>query len=132
MEDLGIGGKRISKWQMLSLFIGAANRDPAQFPEPDRLGINRQENRHLAFGFGVQFCLGADLARLEGQIAISTVLRRLPHPRLDAEWSGMTSLRSAMKSGKPTASAHDRSGKSTTTSVSGACTATMPNRILLK
>ena len=85
MEDLEIGGKRISKGRMFSPFMGAANRDPAQFPEPDRLDINRQENRHLAFGFGLQFCLGAALARLEGQIAISTALRRLPHLRLDAE-----------------------------------------------
>ncbi len=89
MEDLEIGGEKISKGQMISLFIGAANRDPAQFSEPDRLDITRQENRHLAFGFGLHFCLGAALARLAGQIAIGTVLSRMPHLRLataDLEW----------------------------------------------
>ena len=96
MEDLEIGGKKISKGQMVSLFIGAANRDPAQFPEPDRLDITRQENRHLAFGFGLHFCLGAALARLEGQIAIGAVLRRMPHLRLataDLEWDDNPTFR---------------------------------------
>ncbi len=68
MEDLEIGGKRISAGQMISLFIGAANRDPAQFPEPDRLDITRQENRHLAFGFGLcTFVWGPPWPALEGR-----------------------------------------------------------------
>lgn len=83
IEDLEIGGKRISKGQIVSTCIGAANRDPAQFPDPDRLDITRQENRHLAFAFGPHFCLGAALARMEGQIAIGTMLRRMDQIQLE-------------------------------------------------
>ena len=77
-EDITIGGKRIPKGDMVMPFIGAADRDPAQFPEPDRLDIGRADNRHIAFGWGIHFCLGAPLARVEGQIAINTLVRRLP------------------------------------------------------
>ncbi len=77
-EDVTIGGRTIAKGEMVMPFIGAADRDPAQFPDPDRLDIGRTENRHIAFGWGIHFCLGAPLARLEGQIAINTLLRRLP------------------------------------------------------
>lgn len=64
------------------LMLGAANRDPAQFPNPNQLDICRQPNRHVAFGYGIHFCLGAPLARLEGQIAINAILRRMPNLRL--------------------------------------------------
>jgi len=77
-EDVAIGGKTIGKGEMVMPFIGAADRDPAQFPEPDRLDIGRTDNRHIAFGWGIHFCLGAPLARVEGQIAINTLVRRLP------------------------------------------------------
>jgi cytochrome P450 len=77
-EDVVIGGQIIGKGEMVMPFIGAADRDPAQFPEPDRLDITRTDNRHIAFGWGIHFCLGAPLARVEGQIAINTLVQRLP------------------------------------------------------
>ena len=77
-EDVTIGGRTIARGEMVMPFIGAADRDPVQFPEPDRLDIGRADNRHIAFGWGIHFCLGAPLARIEGQIAINTLLRRLP------------------------------------------------------
>ena len=76
--ELELGGQRIAAGQVVLLHLAAANRDPAQFPEPDRFDIRRREIRHVAFGYGRHFCLGAPLARVEGQIAIATLLRRLP------------------------------------------------------
>jgi cytochrome P450 PksS len=81
-EDIPMRGKVIRKGEMVRCALLAANTDPQQFPDPELLDILRQENQHLAFGKGVHFCLGAPLARLEGQIAIGTLLRRLPHLRL--------------------------------------------------
>jgi len=81
-EDIVIGGHTIAKGEMVMPFIGAADRDPVQFPDPDRLDIGRADNRHIAFGWGIHFCLGAPLARIEGQIAISTLVRRLPKVEL--------------------------------------------------
>jgi pimeloyl-[acyl-carrier protein] synthase len=77
-EDVVIDGCTIAKGEMVMPFIGAADRDPVQFPEPDRLDIGRADNRHIAFGWGIHFCLGAPLARVEGQIAINTLVQRLP------------------------------------------------------
>ena len=77
-----IGGRTIARGEMVMPFIGAADRDPAQFPDPDRLDLTRGDNRHIAFGWGIHFCLGAPLARLEGQIAIDALVRRLPRLEL--------------------------------------------------
>lgn len=85
MADIELGGKRIDKGQRVTMVLGAANRDPERFSNPDRLDIAREDNRHLSFGFGSHFCLGAALARLEGQIAIGGVVQRWPDLRLDAD-----------------------------------------------
>jgi len=82
LDDFEIDGRCIRKGQTVLLLQGAANRDPEQFPEPDRLDIGRQDNKHVAFGAGIHFCLGALLARLEGQIAINTIVQRLSNIRL--------------------------------------------------
>ena len=65
--------------------LGAANRDPAQFADPDRLLLPRPENRHLSIGLGVHFCLEAPLSRVEGEIAFSTLFKRSPHLRLETD-----------------------------------------------
>lgn len=85
LEDVEVGGKMIRKGHPLGLLLGAANRDPEQFPDPDRLDIGRTPNRHDAFSFGPHFCVGAPLGRAEAAIAIGTVLRRLPKLRLVSE-----------------------------------------------
>jgi pimeloyl-[acyl-carrier protein] synthase len=77
-EDLELGGKTIRKRQAVIAVMGAANRDPERFPDPDRLDLARRDNRHVAFGWGPHFCFGAALARIEGQVAFETMLRRLP------------------------------------------------------
>src|SRR5262249_62169483 len=76
--DAESGGRTIEKGGMVVTVTGAANRAPAQFPDPDRLDLGRADNHHIAFGFGIHFCLGAPLARLETQIALATLLRRAP------------------------------------------------------
>jgi cytochrome P450 len=74
--DFELGAKRIRKREALIAVMGAANRDPERFPDPDRLDVARKDNRHVAFGWGSHFCFGAPLARLEGQIAFETMLQR--------------------------------------------------------
>jgi pimeloyl-[acyl-carrier protein] synthase len=81
--DVELGGKQIKKRQAVIAVMGAANRDPERFPDPDRLDIERKDNRHVAFGWAAHFCFGAQLARIEGQIALATLLRRLPNLALD-------------------------------------------------
>lgn len=82
-EDILVeGGLTISRGDAVSLVLAAANRDPAQFDEPDRFDITRSSNRHLGFGQGIHYCLGAPLARLEGQIAYQAVLQRYPQLQL--------------------------------------------------
>jgi len=82
-DDVEMGGRHIRKRQAVIAVMGAANRDPERFPEPDRLDIDRKDNRHVAFGWAAHFCFGAALARMEGQIAFETILRRLPGLTLD-------------------------------------------------
>ncbi|MEU9038580.1 cytochrome P450 [Streptomyces sp. NPDC048352] len=77
-EDVEIAGVAVPRGSTVLIASAIADRDPARFPDPDRLDITRQDNAHLAFGHGIHYCLGAPLARLEGQIAIGTALRRLP------------------------------------------------------
>lgn len=81
--DVEIGGKKIRRRDAVIAVMGAANRDPERFPDPDRLDITRKDNRHVAFGFGAHFCFGAPLARMEAQIAFSSLLRRLPDLALE-------------------------------------------------
>jgi cytochrome P450 len=81
--DSELGGKKIGKRQAVIAVMAAANRDPERFPDPNRLDLGRQDNRHLAFGWAAHFCCGAALARIEGQIAFETLLRRLPDVALD-------------------------------------------------
>ena len=78
LVDLEIGGCRVRAGETVIAVLGAANRDPAQFNDPDRLDLARRPNRHVAFGGGIHFCLGAPLARLEARIAIPALLARLP------------------------------------------------------
>jgi len=84
-EDVEIGGVTLRKGDGIQLMQGAANHDSEQFENPDAPDITRRENRHLAFGYGIHFCLGAPLARIEGQIAINTLLHRLSNARLAGE-----------------------------------------------
>jgi cytochrome P450 len=81
-EDVAIGGTVIPRGEMVMVVIASADHDPERFPDPEALDITRQDNKHLAFGKGIHFCLGAPLARMEGQIAINTLLRRMPDMRL--------------------------------------------------
>jgi len=77
-EDIEIGGNLIREGERVMTVLAAANRDPAQFSDPDRLDIVRKDNHHVALGHGIHFCLGASLARAEAQLAIGTFLRRMP------------------------------------------------------
>ncbi len=81
--DVELGGKPVRKRQAVVALMGAANRDPEHFPDPDRLDIRRRDNRHVAFGWAAHYCFGAPLARIEGQIAFSTVLSRVPDLALE-------------------------------------------------
>ena len=85
LEDIDdLGGKKIPKGESVLCLLGSANRDPAVYPDrPERLDITRPKVRPLSFGGGIHFCLGAQLARIEAEVAIATLLRRLPDLRLD-------------------------------------------------
>jgi cytochrome P450 len=103
LEDIeDLGGKRIPKGESVLCLLGSANHDPAVYPDrPDRLDITRPNVRPLSFGGGIHFCLGAQLARIEAEVAIATLLRRLPGLRLDnaenPEWRPTFVLRGLKK-----------------------------------
>lgn len=96
LEDFTVSGTPIKRGDLLLLMIGAANRDPDQFHNPDVLDVERSEPRHLAFGAGIHFCVGAPLARLEAPIALAAILRRFQRLRVADEqlvWNRNFSLR---------------------------------------
>jgi cytochrome P450 PksS len=97
-EDITIAGTTIPRGELVLAVLGSANRDANYFDKPDSLDVTRENNKHLAFGLGAHYCLGAPLARLEGQIAISTLIRRMPNLRLSIapdqlRWRGGIILR---------------------------------------
>lgn len=97
-EDVEIGGMTIARGEVIMISLGSANDDEAQFHDAHALDVARTDGKHLAFGHGVHFCLGAALARLEGQVALTTLLRRLPGLRLNTSldalhWRGNFLLR---------------------------------------
>ena len=97
-EDVEIAGQQIHKGDVILVSLASANRDEREFTDPDDLEIARSLNRHIAFGQGIHYCLGAPLARLEGKIAFTTLLHRMPNlrlniPRDEVQWRGSMSLR---------------------------------------
>ncbi len=78
-EDFEIGGHLVRKGQVVAALLAAANRDPEVFAEPDRLDLGRRDNPHVAFSQGIHFCLGAQLARVEAEVALTSLIRRFPH-----------------------------------------------------
>jgi cytochrome P450 len=97
-EDISIGGQTIQRGDIIITVLASANRDESQFTNPDELDIARHLNRHIAFGQGIHVCLGAPLARLEADIAFTTLLKRMPElhlnmPRETVHWRGGFNLR---------------------------------------
>jgi cytochrome P450 len=101
LESVAVGGTDVAEGETVLCLLGAANRDPAVYDDPDRLNITRQNIRPLSFGGGIHFCLGAQLARIEAEIAIATLLRRLPNLSLNdadhPEWRPTFVLRGLNK-----------------------------------
>ena len=88
-EPIELGGHSIPAGAQIIICLAAANRDPCRFIEPERLDVERAEGRHLAFGHGIHHCLGAPLARLEGQLAPGSLIRRFPGLRLARDRTGL-------------------------------------------
>jgi hypothetical protein len=110
-EDTELGGQKIRKGQAVIAVMGAGNRDPERFPDPDRLDLGRPDNRHLAFGWASHFCFGAPLARMEGQLVFAAIARRMSNLKLEPGpivWRdnlglrGLTSLPVTFDEAKPT------------------------------
>ena len=95
--DGEIDGRPIRKGQLIGLLVGAANRDPEQFDDAEQLDVGRRDNDHLAFSRGVHFCLGAALARVETEIALTSLLQR--YPDFNGELSGLEWKRSIVLRG---------------------------------
>lgn len=96
IEECEIGGHRIKAGQLVGTVLAAANRDPAKFDDPDRLDLGREENHHLAFGRGNHFCLGSQLAHLEAEVVLGSLLRRFPDfegPESPEDWHRSMLLR---------------------------------------
>jgi pimeloyl-[acyl-carrier protein] synthase len=93
LADTELGGQQLKRGQFVIPVFGAANHDPARFPNPGTLDITRDPNPHIAFGSGIHFCLGAPLARMEGQIAFATLARRLPSLKLVDEQPAYRNMR---------------------------------------
>jgi cytochrome P450 len=96
LADVELAGVALCRGELLHLGLASANRDPEHFADPDRFDVGRSENKHLTFGWGMHFCLGASIARMEGRVAFETLLRRFarielvgPNPR----WAAATALR---------------------------------------
>lgn len=83
--DHTLRGQQLRKDQMVYLIRGAANRDPERFPDPDRLDVRRGAQGHVAFGSGIHYCIGAALARAEGEIALGAIFDRMPDLALDPD-----------------------------------------------
>jgi cytochrome P450 len=95
-EDMQVGPDKVQAGEVVAIFLGAANRDPARFPDPDRLDLTRAPAPHIAFSYGAYYCVGASLARTETQVALRTLLDRLPaiHPAADTfQWRNTLTLR---------------------------------------
>jgi cytochrome P450 len=97
-EDVELGGEVIRAGDLVRQALGAANRDPSRYEDPDSFRIERPPARHLSFGLGHHFCPGAPLARLQAQIAVDAIVRRLPGLRLDPEWDPDPDVRSDVTS----------------------------------
>ena len=89
-KDIELGGVRLRKGEKIMVILAAANMDPAANPHPERLDLQRKPNRHVAFGTGVHFCLGHQLARLEGRCALKSLFQRWPKLTLAVDESEIT------------------------------------------
>jgi cytochrome P450 len=89
-RDVELGGVRLRKGEKVMAMLAAANMDPQANPHPERLDLRRKPNRHIAFGTGIHFCLGHQLARIEGRCALKSLLRRWPDLTLAVDQSKLT------------------------------------------